>query len=92
MQLGDFRGRIIIGTIVQRVADDLYIDLGLKYNAVCKVPSTDDQKYGIGEKVVLRLNDPELSERFLGATKDLTLLEADATLLGMYEGKQMYKV
>lgn len=38
VQLGDFEGRIVIGEIVRRVADDLYIDFGLKFQAVCKVP------------------------------------------------------
>lgn len=42
------------------------------------------RRYSIGTKVLLRLHDPELSELFLGSTKELTLLEADATLLGLY--------
>lgn len=42
------------------------------------------RSYKIGTKVLLRLHDPELSELFLGSTKELTLLEADATLLGLY--------
>ncbi|VDD87337.1 unnamed protein product [Enterobius vermicularis] len=88
VQLGDFKGRIVIGTIVQRTEGHLYIDFGLKFNTVCRVPPANNMRYTIGKKVVLRLHDPELSERFLGAKKDLTLLEADATLLGLYEGKQ----
>ncbi|KAM3728931.1 28S ribosomal protein S28 [Dirofilaria immitis] len=84
VQLGDFEGRIVIGEIVRRIMNDLYIDMGLKFNAVCKAPMMKNESYIIGAKVLLRLHDPELSELFLGSTKELTLLEADATLLGLY--------
>lgn len=79
MQLGDFDGRLVVGKVVHRVGDDLYIDFGLKFNAVCKAPPNSG--YTLGSKVLLRLHDPELSEKFLGSKHDLTLLEADATLI-----------
>ncbi|KJH41914.1 hypothetical protein DICVIV_12097 [Dictyocaulus viviparus] len=81
MQMGDFDGRIISGRIVHRMHDDLYIDFGMKFNAVCKAPNVNSDAYCEGAGVLLRLRDPELSERFLGSKRDLTLLEADATLL-----------
>ncbi|VDM74577.1 unnamed protein product [Strongylus vulgaris] len=81
MQLGDFNGCVVTGRIVHRVQDDLYIDFGLKFNAVCKAPSVNSEAYSEGATVLLRLHDPELSERFLGSDHDLTLLEADATLV-----------
>jgi len=81
IELGDFAGRNVIGTIVDVVADDLYIDFGGKFNTVCKRPSHGAERFIMGNQVVIRLWDWELSERFLGSKCDLTLLEADATLV-----------
>ncbi|CAJ0568594.1 unnamed protein product, partial [Mesorhabditis spiculigera] len=87
-QLGDFDGRMVTGKIVHRVADDLYIDVGLKFNAVCKAPAQDGDDYTVGSRVLLRLHAYELSERFLGSKKDLTLLEADATLVRLCDSRR----
>ena len=37
-----------------RVADDIYIDVGLKLNAVCKVPQINAEQYAVGSQVLLR--------------------------------------
>ena len=41
------------------------------------------RSYVRGAKVKLRLHSLELSERFMGTESDVTLLEADASLMGL---------
>lgn len=84
VQLGGLKGRILSGRIVDVVDDDLYVDFGGKFHTVVQRPQNKQRdQYVIGAVVSIRLQAWEMAARFLGAARHISLLEADAQLVGL---------
>jgi len=81
--MGDPVGKTVVGRIYHIVDDDLYIDFGQKFNCVCQRPRDLGYKYVRGAEVKILIKSLELSEKFLGYDKEMTLQEADCVLMGL---------
>ena len=76
----------MIGVVIENVNNsELYIDMGLKFLAVVSQP--DGTFYPRGSMVRVRLLDPEMANRFMVNTRAISLLEAEASLMGPYRGE-----
>ncbi|XP_044270732.1 28S ribosomal protein S28, mitochondrial [Tribolium madens] len=87
IDLGDPEGKVVSGKVFHIVDDDLYIDFGWKFHCVCPRPKKNASEYVRGSKVRLLIKELELSSKFLGYEKDITLLEADCVLLGLVQDR-----
>ncbi len=66
--------------VIAMVEDKLYVDFGCKFHAVvpCRGPP---ENYHVGKKVIITVQDLEMSNHFIGDPKDKSLLEAEAKLV-----------
>lgn len=76
-------GKVVEADIIAVVGEKLYVDFGSKFHAVVPLPEEDRECYRVGTKVLARVKDLEMTDHFLGDKRHLSLLEAEAELVGL---------
>lgn len=72
-------GKKVRGEIIAVVNDNVYVDFGCKFHAVVAVPQAKPEFKG--RKVEVLVHDLEITDHFLGDSKDTSLLEAEAEIV-----------
>nr|CAB3264006.1 Mitochondrial ribosomal protein S28 [Phallusia mammillata] len=83
IHLGQFKNSYAVGKILEIQDNNAFVDFGGKFHFVCPIPEENQEEYRRGRLVSVMLHDFELSARFLGASKDTTLLEASGHIIGL---------
>ena len=78
-------GKEVEGEVVAVTGEDAYVDFGFKFHAVVTVPAAAERReeYRRGARVLVRVEDLEMTDHFIGDSRDITLLEAAADLVGL---------
>ena len=84
-------GREVEGEVIAVTAEHLYIDFGFKFHGVVDKPTGNGDKLSKGSRVVVLVNDLEVTEHFQGASKHASLLEADIELKGYLDRDNTYR-
>ncbi|KAI3386583.1 hypothetical protein SNEBB_002490 [Seison nebaliae] len=84
VELGELKDKVLIGKIVEVKNEDVYVDYGGKFLAICKKKKdVDSHLYKRNVSVIIKLLEWEMADSFLGAAKHISLLESDAYLIGL---------
>lgn len=83
-------GREVEGEVIAVTEEHLYIDFGFKFHGVVDKPTGNENLLSKGSRVVVLVNDLEVTEHFQGASKHTSLLEADIELKGYLDDKDTY--
>ena len=76
-------GKKAEGEILAISGDKIYVDFGSKFHAVVDMPELERERYMEGAKVIITVKNLEMTDHFLGAKKHISLLEAEAELVGL---------
>ena len=69
-------GKKVRGEIIAVVDNNVYVDFGCKFHAVVAVPQAKPEFKG--RKLEVLVHDLEITDHFLGDSRDTSLLEAEA--------------
>ena len=83
-------GQEVEGEVIAVTEEHLYIDFGFKFHGVVDKPSGKGKRLSKGSRVVVLVNDLEVTEHFQGASKHASLLEADIELKGYLDSNDTY--
>lgn len=78
VKAADLAEREVEGEVIAVVGEKVYVDFGCKFHAVVTCPEGARDRCSPGVKVVIMLQDLEVTKHFIGDTKHNSRLEAEA--------------